>query len=229
MSDASHERGWVDDPETFTDALADLERDGCLLLVLESADDDASTAGCRRMLGDDHAADRRRLFVLTDAVASRHRGVRATGNAAGAQRAVGYRTAARGAAAAASADDPDVPTTTVRSDLAALADTVEAEVDAMAPRDGYDAGQLRVCVDALDELLADASLLDVLEFTKSMRATVTENDGIAHVHVGTHVPGIAVEGLLSQFDAVVEVAGDDDPRQRWHLPDESLSTRWLEL
>ncbi|WP_336037675.1 DUF7504 family protein [Halobacterium yunchengense] len=229
MSDVSHERGWVDDPETFTDALADLERDGCVLLVLESADDDASHAGCRRLLGDDPAVDRRRLFVSTDGTGQGHPGVRATDRASGDRRVVGYRTAARGAVAAAGTGDPDVPTTTVRGDLETLAATVESEVDALAPRDGYDAGQLRVCVDALGELLAADDLLSVLEFTKSLRAAVTDADGIAHVHVGTHVPGIAVEGVLSQFDAVVEVAGDDDPRQRWHLPDESLSTRWLEL
>lgn len=227
MSDTSHGRAWSDDPETFGDALDDLKDDGCLLLVLESAGSDASQAGCRRMLGEDAAGDRRRLFVLTDTDARAHHGVRST-TRAGAQRAIAYRTAARSAVAAAG-DGIDLPTTTVRTDLDDLADTVESELDALAPADGYDAGQLRLCLDALDELLADSDLLDVLQFVKRLRTAVRANDGIAHVHVGTHVPGVAVEGLLPQFDAVVEVADDEDPRQRWHLPDESLSTRWIEL
>jgi len=227
MSDASQGREWTDDPETFTGALDDLKSEGCLLLVLESAGSDASSAGCRRMLGDDAVNDRRRLFVLTDTEARTHQGVR-TADHGTAQRAVAYRTAARNAVAA-SANADEVPTTTVRSDLDDLADTVESEVDALAPADGFESGQLRVCLDALDELLADTDLLDVLQFTKRLRGAVTDANGIAHVHVGTHVPGIAVEGLLPQFDAVVEVADDDDPRQRWHLPDESLSTRWIEL
>lgn len=223
---------WTDDPETFTDALDDLKNEGCLLLVLESASSHASHAGCRRMLADDALDDRRRLFVSTDDDASRQHGPRPGGS--GGQRAITYRTVARGAVgvdAGATTDPPTtaVPTTTVRSDVDDLADAVEAEVDALAPPDGFDPGQLRVCVDALDELLSDADLLDVLEFTRTLRAVARDADGIAHVHVGTHVPAMAVEGLLPQFDAVVEVADDDDPRQRWHLPDESLSTEWLEL
>lgn len=227
MTDGPTERDWTDDPETFASALDELKQEGALLLVLESAGSDASSAGCRRMLGDDVAADRRRLFVLTDTDSRAHHGVRAVGGDTD-QRAVAYRTAAR-SAVATSGTDTTIPTTTVDAGLDALADRVKAEVEALAPPDGYDAGQLRVCLDALDELIANDDLIDVLEFAKSLRRVARERSAIAHVHVGDHVPAIAVEGVLPQFDAVVEVADDDDPRQRWHLPDESLSTRWLEL
>lgn len=227
MTDADTARDWTDDPETFASALDDLKSEGALLLVLESSGSDASSAGCRRMLGEDAVADRRRLFVLTDSDGRAHHGVRTTGDDSG-QRAVAYRTAARSAVAAAGGD-ARVPTTTVDSDLGVLEDVVADEVEALAPTEGFDAGQLRICVDALDEMIANDDLIDVLEFTKTLRETVHDAHGIAHVHVGNHVPAIAVEGVFPQFDAVVEVADDDDPRQRWHLPDESLSTRWLEL
>lgn len=227
MSDTSHGRDWADDPETFGDALEELKDDGCLLLVLESAGSDASRAGCQRMLGEETTEDRRGLFVLTDTDAHAHSGVRSTTHGS-TNRAVAYRTTAR-SAVAATGGASDIPTTTVKTDLDDLATTVEEEVAALAPSDGYEAGELRICLDALDELLSDTDLLDVLQFTKRLRTVVDDANGIAHVHVGTHVPGVAVEGLLSQFDAVVEVADDEDPRQRWHLPDESLSTRWIEL
>lgn len=227
MTDSSTGRGWTDDPETFAGALDDLKQEGALLLVLESAGSEASSAGCRRMLGDDAMDDRRRLFVLTDADSRAHQGVRAVGDDTG-QRAVAYRTTAR-SAVAASGTDASIPTNTVDSDPGALADAVDDELAALAPSDGFEPGQLRVCVDALDEMITNDDLLDVLEFTKALKERVHDANGIAHVHVGNHVPAIAVEGLLPQFDAVVEVADDDDPRQRWHLPDESLSTRWLEL
>ncbi|MFB6271170.1 MAG: hypothetical protein ABEH83_14595, partial [Halobacterium sp.] len=213
MTDGHTRRDWTDDPDTFASALDDLKADGALLLVLESAGSDASSAGCRRMLGEDAVGDRRRLFVLTDTDSRTHQGVRTVGGDTG-QRAVAYRTAARNAVAA-SGGDARVPTTTVDSGPAALEDAVEAEVDALAPPDGFESGQLRVCVDALDEMITNDDLIDVLEFTKTLKETAHEHDGIAHVHVGNHVPAIAVEGLLPQFDAVVEVADDDDPRQRW--------------
>jgi hypothetical protein len=227
MTDGSTGRAWTDDPETFTSALDDLKAEGTLLLVLESAGSEASSAGCRRMLGEDALSDRRRLFVLTDTDSRTHHGVRTAGEASD-QRAVAYRTAAR-SAVAANGSDGDIPTRTVDSELSALETAVSEAIEALAPADDYEAGQLRVCVDALDEMITNDDLIDVLEFTKTLRAAVTDANGLAHVHVGNHVPGIAVEGLLPQFDAVVEVADDDDPRQRWHLPDESLSTRWLEL
>ncbi|MCD2202629.1 DUF7504 family protein [Halobacterium sp. KA-6] len=224
MSDGSTARGWVDDPATFTAALDDLKSTGCLLLVLEAGGSDAGGAGCRRLLGSSDE-ERKRLLVRSET--DTHT-TSSTPTDDPDERTVVYRSTARDAAAAAP-PSPSLPATTVASDVNALGDAVEDEVESLAPLGGYESGQLRVCVDALGTLLEDDGLLSVLEFTKTLGTAVRERDGIAHFHVGQHVPGIAVEGLLGQFDAVVEVGGDDDPRQRWHLPDESLSTRWLEL
>ena len=220
MTDSSTARGWVDDPATFAAALDDLKSTGCLLLVLEAGGSEAGGAGCRRLLGE----ERKRLFVRSEAD-THTTSSSPTGDAD--ERTVLYRSAARDAAAAP--PSPSLPATTVASEVDALGDAVADEVESLAPLGGYAPGQLRVCVDALGTLLEDDNLLSVLEFTKTLGAAVRERDGIGHVHVGQHVPGIAVEGLLGQFDAVVEVGGDDDPRQRWHLPDQSLSTRWLGL
>ncbi|GAA0273748.1 DUF7504 family protein [Halobacterium noricense] len=225
MSDGSTARGWVDDPATFAAALDDLKSTGCLLLVLEAGGSDAGGAGCRRLLGSGDE-ERKRLLVRSET--DTHTTSSSPAGDDPDERTVVYRSTARDAAAAAP-PSPSLPATTVASDVDALGDAVEDEVDSLAPLGGYESGQLRVCMDALGTLLEDDDLLSVLEFTKTLGTAVREHDGIAHVHVGQHVPGIAVEGLLGQFDAVVEVGGDDDPRQRWHLPDESLSTRWLEL
>ena len=223
MADSSTARGWVDDPATFVAALDDLKSTGCLLLVLEAGGSEAGGAGCRRLLGDDSGEERKRLFVRSEA--DTHTTSSSPTGDDPDERTVVYRSAAHDAAVAA---PPSLPVTTVASDVDALGDAVEDEVASLAPLGGYESGQLRVCVDAFGTLLEDDDLLSVLEFTKTLGAAVHERDGIGHFHVGQHVPGIVVEGLLGQFDAIVEVGGDD-PRQRWHLPDESLSTRWLEL
>lgn len=224
MADSSQGE-WVDDPAAFTAALDDLKSEGCLLLVLEVDSDDASDAGCRRMLGSVVPDDRRRLFVLGDTDGHAHSEASANGTD---QRALVYRTQAR-TAAASSGTAASNPPGTVTTDLDALGDALEDEVDALAPTGGYDSGQLRVCVDTLGDFLDEDDLVATLEFVKTLRTVVHDADGIAHVHVDQQVPPIAVEGLLPQFDAVVEVADDDGPRQRWHLPEESLSTAWLEL
>lgn len=226
MTDGSTARGWVDDPATFAAALDDLKSAGCLLLVLEAGGSDAGGDGCRRLLGGDDGRARKRVFVRSDADTHTTSST-PTGDDPD-ERTVVYRSGARDATAA-TPPEPSLPSSAVATDVDALADRVASEAEALAPLDGYDPGQLRVCMDALGTLLDDDDLLSVLEFTKALGDLARERDAIAHVHVGQHVPGIAVEGLLGQFDAVVEVTGDDDPRQRWHLPDESLSTRWLEL
>jgi hypothetical protein len=220
MSDCSQGTRWTDDPATFTSALDDLKSEGCLLLVLEVDGDDAGGAGCRRMLGSDALGDRRRLFVLGDA---NDRDVAATDAA---QRALVYRTGARSTAARPA---PATPASETATHPDPLGHALEAEVEALAPVGGYEPGQLRVCVDTLGDVLDEDDLVATLEFLQTLRAAVHDADGIAHVHVDQQVPAIAVEGLLPQFDAVVEVADGDDPRQRWHLPEESLSTAWLEL
>ncbi|MCG1002921.1 MULTISPECIES: hypothetical protein [Halobacterium] len=222
MTDSSPAREWVDDPATFAAALDDLKSTGCLLLVLEAGGSDAGGDGCRRLLASDRGGRRKRLFVRSEA--DTHTTSSSPTGDDPDERTVVYRSAARGAAAAP--PEPSIPATTVASDVDALGDAVEDEAESLG---GYEPGQFRLCVDALGALLEDDNLLNVLELTKTVGSVARERDGIAHVHVGQHVPGIAVEGLLGQFDAVVEVSGDDDPRQRWHLPDESLSTRWLEL
>jgi len=221
MTDDSTAREWVDDRDTLAAALDDFESAGCLLLVLEADGTDAGDAGCRRLLGGDAVHERKRLFVRhqADTHADHHP------RTGGERRSLVYQSTGRSAATAS----PSGQSTTVTSDVDALGDAVEREVDALAPLGGFEEGQLRVCVDALGAVLEDEDLLSVLEFTKALGDAARERSGIAHVHVDQHVPGIAVEGLLPQFDAVVEVGGADEARQRWHLPDESLSTAWLEL
>ncbi len=223
MTDSSTAAGWVDDRATFAAALDDLQSTGCLLLVLEAGGSDAGDDGCRRLLGDDAVDERKRLFVRSQADPGTP-GPSADGSG---ERTLVYQSTGRSAGAAQSASSG--PAATVVAGVDALEGAAEREIEALAPLGGYEDGQLRVCVDALGTLLEDDDLLSVLEFTKTLGDAARERSGIAHVHVDQHVAGMAVEALLPQFDAVVEVGGDEDARQRWHLPDESLSTAWLEL
>ncbi|WP_232701689.1 DUF7504 family protein [Halobacterium wangiae] len=227
MADAASGHRWTDSPVAFGDALDELKTAGCMLLVVQPPDGDGGHAGCGRMLGSDVSGDRRRLFVQTDA--ARAAGHGHADHHAGESRTVVFDTTARAATATAPTDTPADQPTTVTDSLAALADAAETELDALAPASGFEPGALRVCVDSFGGLLSAEDLAAAADCVERLQRAVTARNGMGHLHVSRQVPANAVEALLPMFDAVVEVADADEPRQRWHLLDESLSTAWLEL
>jgi len=228
MADTASDRGWADSPVAFGDALDELKTTGCMLLVVQPANGDGGHAGCDRMLGSDVLADRRRLFVRTDTAHADGHGA-ATHQSTDDSQTVVLDTTARGATAAQGNDATPSSSTTVTDDLASLADAAESELDALAPASGFDTGELRVCVDSFGSLLAAEDLAAAANCVERLQRAITVRGGMGHLHVSRQVPATAVEALLPLFDAVVEVADDESPRQRWHLLDESLSTSWLEL
>jgi hypothetical protein len=233
MDETSSGEDWVSAPDAVEDALDEFGSEGCTLLVLESEGGEAVRTGCNRMLGENHA-DRRRLFVETPAASSSRL------SAAGredrrTERVVHFDTTSRttdaGSAAAAAGSGPRPTGTghTVATDTDDLLADTEAAIDALAPRDGFDPGQLRVCVDGVADMLEATDARTVVEYVADLRDLAVGHDGIVHLHVTQRTPGPAAEALFQQSDAVVEVADNDAPRQRWHFPDETASTEWLEL
>jgi len=236
MSYPSAGDGWSSSPETFADALRDLKTSGCMVLVVEN-DGCATHDGCDRLLGADHSRDRRRLFVQTDGATSSR--LAASGRRdRTTERVARLETASRSTAAATpgpgdpggAAPGRTAGATTVASDLDALAADARDAVDALEPTDGFESGQLRVCLDALGDVVAAVDTAGATGLVADLRELVETHGGLGHVHVTQAAPGAAAEALLPQMDAVVEIAGDDgDPRHRWHLPDEALTSSWLSL
>lgn len=227
MGDSQPACDWTTAPDTFENALEDLKSTGCMLLVVESSGGTTDRTGCNRMLGETALEDRRHLFVRTDVTETPSADSTAQSN----RRTVVYETGARSTATtpeSATASTPE-SATAVRDGVDDLVAAADEEVEALAPPGGFEPAQLRVCVDGVGELIADTDLAAVLSFVERVRGTVTASNGIGHVHVDDSVPATAIEGLLEQFDAVVEVRENEDPRQRWHLPEESVSTEWLDL
>lgn len=228
MSDSSTGDEWSSSPETFADTLEDLKQTGCMVLVVE--DEGAAVhEGCDRLLGADDLEDRRRLFVQTDAATSSRlaavsRRDRTT------ERVARLDTTRRTATAADVRPTPSGDATRVATTTDELAADAREAVDALAPDEGFDSGQLRVCIDALGDMVAATDPAAATGFVATVRELVDEHGGFGHVHVTQGTPGEAAEALLPQMDAVVEIAGaGDDARHRWHLPDESLTSAWFEL
>lgn len=227
MTDSSAASEWSSSPETFADTLETLKQTGCMVLVVED-EGAASHEGCDRLLGADGTEDRRRLFVQTDTATS-SRLAEAGRRDRRTERVARLRTTNRATATVDGALDGPDGAAAVATTVDGLAADARDAVDALEPVDGFDAGQLRICVDALGDMVAATDTADSTGFVADVRALVDEHDGLGHVHVTQSTPGAAAEALLPQMDAVVEVAGDEDARHRWHLPEESLTSAWFEL
>lgn len=220
-------------PPTFAEALDQLKERGCLVLVVGTVGDDAKYAGCRRLLGDELSETRRRLFITTDTDLAYHPGAKATcGHSSPADsRSITYQTAARnGATTATSGDTMLVENETVDGsldDLVAATDTAISSLDSQA--NGLDPGELRICVDDLDTMIANDDDIDVVQFVRDLRKRVLDSNGMCHAHLSRNVPGAPVDALVRYFDAILEVDSTNTPRQRWHVRHAGITTDWLEL
>lgn len=219
-------------PPSFGETLGQLKERGCLVLVVATVGDDAKYAGCRRLLGDELSLPRRRLFVTTDADVSKHPGVRATcshGDPAD-SRAITYRTTARSATAAEPDASMDVGTDVVDGGIEALTSATEVAIDDLEARaDGLEAGELRVCIDDLETIIANDDTVEVVEFIETLRQRLRATSGMGHAHITRSAPGIPVDAILPYFDAILEVDSRTEYRQRWHVRDAGITTEWLEL
>jgi|GEM_PF-1196814 len=227
MSDHFAGDEWSSSPETFADTLEDLKQSGCMVLVVEDEGAPAQE-GCDRLLGAGDVSDRRRLFVQTDGATSSRLTVTGRRDRT-TERVARLRTASRTATAADAGQADPGTSPSVAAGVDGLAADAREAVAALEPADGFDAGQLRICIDSLGDMVAATDPADTTGFVADVRELVDDNDGFGHVHVTQRAPGAAAEALLPQMDAVVEVAGDEEARHRWHLPDESLTSAWFDL
>jgi len=206
----------------FSQALADLKRDGCNVLVVGSASEQADRGVCRRLLGDAGEDTRCRLFVFTGSVDPGKRG--SDGTAAG-DKVILQRDAdaTDGTPNWASAVDDRM--------LSALCREFVAAVDEFAAdRDGLDPGELRVCVDSLVPLLNDYASENVFRLLHMVTARVREADGMGHFHLPVNRDADAVNLLEPLFDAVVEVrVADGRSEHRWQLLESGVSSDWIGL
>lgn len=116
-------------------------------------------------------------------------------------------------------------------DLRSLASSVVEAVDGFeSSTAGFSPGQLRVCVESLQELVTNHGREAVFRLLHVLGARVGRADGIGHYHLHTG-PGEQTAGLLEPlFDAVLEVrATEERLEQRWRIDEANLETDWLSL
>jgi hypothetical protein len=180
--------------------LAGLKRRGGGVLVVGTGGHDAL---CRRFRGD--AATERRVVTLSPENCGPGRERR--------RRAVGGTAAGK-----------DEGPATLR--LSRLGHDVLGRIDTLADR-GLDTAELRVCIDTLDWLVEAAGLDRAALLLDAILERTRAADGLAHAHTAATYRNDTVRRLEPLFDAVVEVAADPAPRQRWHFPADGPETGWL--
>lgn len=208
--------------DTFAEALARLKQEGSMLLTT-GAGEGPLRAACRRLTGDDVTNPRKRLFVLTGHVDTDH----AAAGPSKSGRIVRYDTSTRSVAAeSASETGPAIETTT--EGLDELYTVVSEEVAQVGDaKRGFDPAELRICVDSLDDLMAEHGREEAFGFLHELGELVRRESAMCHVHLPAAMDD-QVTGLVGPlFDAVIEVRSG--PQQRWHLRDPDLTTDWLSL
>ncbi|WP_331233449.1 DUF7504 family protein [Natronorarus salvus] len=217
---------------SFTRALRTLKREGCSLLVVGRVSSDLHERFSFRMLGDVEHEVRRRLVVLTDGrygSVERRLPRACQGPVTETARVVLYEPETRGVTTTATRRVAPCPTTTAEGDLGDLGETVARELDRLeVVSNGLEPAELRICLDSLDTLLATEPPEVVFRFVHLLSTMATSRVGICHVHLHESIDHRYARELAPLFDATVELSEvGGEPRQRWHLREEALSSAWL--
>lgn len=209
----------------FARALGDLKRRGSNLLLVGTPAPDTHRTVCERLLGDESARSRQRLFVVTDGTYERTAAHEGTVG----ERVVTHSASTRSAAAATAG-----PTTTVSSsdvaerDLGDLAVEIGGEIDDL--ESGLEPGELRLCFDSVSPLLENHDRGEAVRFLRALGNRVRAAGGMAHYHLPADREVEAVQAIEPAFDAVVELRSTaDGSEQRWHILEEDLDSGWLQL
>lgn len=223
--------GPAGDDTTFASALDRLKREGCAILIVGASANEAHEAVCRRLLGDDLADDRHRLFVTDTSATYRGHGGACIDHDPAA-RIIDYDGTVTPESPSPSGSSAPGPTGSDRStSLRSLGiDVVETIEGVRTESDGLEAGELRVCVDSVVSLLTEHDTESVFKLLHIVTTSITRVDGMGHFHLPVSSDHDAVNLLTPLFDAVIEVrVRDGRIQQRWELRDYDVESDWLEL
>lgn len=223
----------ADGDPTFSNALSELKRRGCALLVSGYLPDDVLNEFSAKLLGK-APGQRARIITLLDRDidVARER----------------IRAAAPGIEPVIVIDTVESPRTTtvaqqiqnvngelhvrtIERDLHVVEGAIlEAISEIKTQHYPLDAAALRVSVDSLDALARCHDHDTVRQFVETVGTEVVDASGMAHFVYRAGSDSEAVRRLVPQFDAHVQhrIVGNTF-MQRWYLPEYDIDTDWYEL
>jgi hypothetical protein len=223
----------------ITECIADLQENGCNMLITGKVSEETITTATSRFLG---AADepRKRILALTDSstqnIDDRFPATIGLGDPDVwlIDQRYGQRTVVSPPQTAAGMESTVGPHAIGKceSDLDALRrDISDAIANFASSPTGLTPSELRLSVDSLNILLEENDLQEVETFVRLVSAAVEEYAGMAHYFLPVDSDAEQVRKLLPYFDVEVELRKRDglEPEQRWHLPDCDQKTQWFRL
>lgn len=234
----SHDRGdELTDTERreFVSRLRELKRDGAALLVVGNVPDAAAAHACQQTLGDTASANRRHLFVSTNATGpsitdrlsaplERLRPETTT--------LVTWTAESRSTAATPPPQPPRsgiAPVHVENEQLSELGIAISREIKAFEDTGReFAPSELRICFDSLSAVFADCDRDKIFRFLHVLIGRVRSVRAMAHFHLPVDYDSELVRQFAPLFDATIELRSvDGRTQQRWHLHDEELTSNWL--
>lgn len=220
---------------TFGQRLQRMKQRGCNLLVVGSVPDSVLSLASNQMLGDSNLR-RHRLFVLTDADTSTVRGrlpAASTRPLSQMTKIVDHVPSARTATTQTGAATEPIPVERVYDDgLDVLCEVIVDTITTFERNEGgFDAGRFRLCFDSLRPIVDEYDSDELSRFLDRLTTEIRGVQGMGHFILPVAREVDVVSQLEPSFDAVVELRTVNDSREqeRWHLPEDNLTTDWITL
>ena len=216
---------------TFARTLSDLKQNGCNLLVVGGDHKPTRSDACQRLLGCGGRKSRRRVVVAADTSVEGVRDRLPTVSVSPNEKRdtiIDWQTPLRSVSASTGDGLSSVRTITVGAeDLTQLGiEIYERVVD--GPED--EPGQLRFCFDSLVPLVSRYEMETVFRFLHLVTASLDRSRAMGHYHLPVSRNAETVRTLEPLFDAIVELRTEAGrPQQRWHVPEDELTTDWLSV
>lgn len=214
---------------TFARTLSDLKQNGCNLLVVGSGHESTRSTACQRLLGDSGEEPRRRIVVAADtSIESARQRLPDEPIRAGADQdtIIDWQTPTRSVAAS-----PDGGSATEHIVSVGADDLTQLGIeihDSLLDGRESEPGQVRLCFDSLTPLISRHDHETVFRFLHLATGSIDRARAMGHYHLPVGRNAEAVRMLEPLFDAIVELRAEAGcPEQRWHVPDEALTTDWL--
>lgn len=214
----------------FSDRLAELKRRGSAVLVTGADIGEAHTDLCWRLFGDSLAEPRRRVLVITNGTGTLDARL-PTGTGEASDTTVIPASTTRSVQTAATPPRGAQVVEPAGASLGHLGIAITEAIERIqrdhAP---LEAAELRLGVESLAPLLDAHGEEQVFEFLAVATHYLQEVDALGHFHLPFHRDADVARLLTPLFDVVVEVrVREGQPRQRWHLDDGAITSRWLPL
>lgn len=124
----------------------------------------------------------------------------------------------------------DAPSATIETDLADLRGKITDAVTAFDVQYELGPSALRLSVDSLGELLDESGVEDTEWFLRDVAQSVKLANGGCYFYLRRADDSDIVQRLSTVVDARVELRQTpQEMHQRWHLPDEAITTGWVTL